>query len=170
MGFFFTGENFSKGRNSKLEKISDFGGIPLPEVILFYFCQICACVCVCVAMNIEGWLKNCTPHVVYTQIWLSRLSLPMGDRHLSYIKKFIKKKPLWVATPLLLSSSLFFFSGEISPKRKRHSKLKNSKIKCFWNKKEVVKVTRFFYTWFLMCSQQVSIFWAIQILIAIFPS
>jgi len=48
----------------------------------------------CVAMNIEGWLKNGTPHVVYTQIWLSRLSLPMDDRHLSCIKKFIKKNPV----------------------------------------------------------------------------
>jgi hypothetical protein len=90
----------------------------------------------------------------------------MDDRHLSYIKNFIKKNPVSCnSTPPFKQP--FFLSGEISPKRKRHSKFKIRKSSAFGifqspevrKKKEVVKVPRFFYTWFLMCSQQVALFW-----------
>jgi hypothetical protein len=36
---------FLQSEKFKIRKRSDFGGIPLPEVIL-YFCQISMCVCV----------------------------------------------------------------------------------------------------------------------------
>ncbi len=35
----------------------------------------------CVSMKIEGWLKDFTPHLVYSQIWLN---LPRDDPHFFY--------------------------------------------------------------------------------------
>jgi hypothetical protein len=49
--FYFYWRNFLQREKFKIRKISDLGGIPLPEVILFYFCQISMCVRVCVCSH-----------------------------------------------------------------------------------------------------------------------
>jgi hypothetical protein len=53
----------------------------------------------CVSMNVEGWLKDFTPHLVYSQIWLNlprddphfSYTFLMDDHHSDYIKKFLNK-------------------------------------------------------------------------------
>jgi len=53
----------------------------------------------CVSMNIEGWLKDFTPHLVYSQIWLNLprddphffYTFLLDDHHSDYIKKFLNK-------------------------------------------------------------------------------
>ncbi len=66
--------------NSKLKfwKISDFGGFQLPEVRekRVKNCQICIFSFHHVAKHIEGWLKNFTLFLFYSQIWLN---LPRDD-------------------------------------------------------------------------------------------
>jgi hypothetical protein len=68
-------------------------------------CQISIVGFQCGAMNIEGWLTISISYLVYTHIWLN---LPMGDHHLGYINKFIKKKILSNRKLSIMPSSVSF--------------------------------------------------------------